>query len=120
MRPGPIACALACLLAGGLVAAGCGSSDTTETIEHPVAKNRPAPPASDFPSPAGKPLEDLIDEAEQSELGLDPAAMAFYKGRNRYPFGVFEKEAKRQVDDAEIALYAVPVPEVNLVPEKED
>ena len=37
-------------------------------------------------------------------------ASVFYKGENRFPFGVFEKD-RTQVNDAEVALYLSPVPE---------
>lgn len=44
-----------------------------------------------------------------SELIVSPAAMVFYKGQNRYPFGVFERD-RTQVPDAEVALYFAKVP----------
>ncbi len=44
-----------------------------------------------------------------SELVVSPAAMVFYKGENRYPFGVFERD-RTQVPDAEVALYFAKVP----------
>lgn len=44
-----------------------------------------------------------------SELVVSPAAQAFYKGQNRYPFGVFEPD-RTQVNDAEVALYFAKVP----------
>ena len=45
-----------------------------------------------------------------SELVVSPAALVFYKGENRYPFGVFEQD-RTQVADAEVALYFAKVPE---------
>ena len=47
-----------------------------------------------------------------AELVVSPAAMVFYKGENRYPFGVFERD-RTQVSDAEVALYFArsPTPE---------
>jgi hypothetical protein len=39
-----------------------------------------------------------------SELVVSPAAQAFYRGENRFPFGVFRRDGT-QVSDAEVALY---------------
>ena len=44
-----------------------------------------------------------------SELVVSPAARVFYKGENRYPFGVFERD-RTQVGDADVALYFARVP----------
>lgn len=44
-----------------------------------------------------------------SELVISPAAFVFFKGENRFPFGVFERD-HTQVADAEVALYFAPVP----------
>ena len=44
-----------------------------------------------------------------AELVVSPAALVFYKGENRYPFGVFERD-RTQVADAEVALYFAKVP----------
>jgi hypothetical protein len=44
-------------------------------------------------------------------LVVSPAALAFYKGENRYPFGVFLTD-RSQVDDAKVALYVARVPHV--------
>ncbi|MFL5897681.1 MAG: hypothetical protein ACJ76D_04360 [Solirubrobacterales bacterium] len=46
-----------------------------------------------------------------AELVVEPAAVVFYTGENRYPFGVFERQSKAQVADAEVALYYARVPE---------
>jgi hypothetical protein len=55
-------------------------------------------------------LGDVIDEASgPASLVVSPASMVFYKGENRYSFGVFEKD-RTQVPDAEIALYFARVP----------
>jgi hypothetical protein len=58
-------------------------------------------------------LRQVLKAAEDgpSELVVSPAAMAFYKGTNRYPFGVFERD-HTQVADAEVALYFAKVPKV--------
>ena len=99
----------ACLLAVGLVAGGCGD-DENGGSEPGEVTSRPAPPASDFPSAEGKTLGEVIDEASgPASLVVSPASMVFYKGENRYSFGVFEKD-RTQVPDAEVALYFARVP----------
>jgi hypothetical protein len=87
---GLLACALAALLAG------CGSSDPS----------RPAPPATEFPSAKGKTISQLLRDsgAKQTKLVIAPAAQAFDRGENRYPFGVFTV-GNEQVSDADAALY---------------
>jgi hypothetical protein len=106
-----VTCASACLLAAAALAAGCGGdseSDTTTTGA--TAADRPAPPRSAFPSAAGKTLGELVKSADgHAELVVSPAALAFFEGENRYPFGVFEPD-RSQVDDAEVALYIAEVP----------
>jgi hypothetical protein len=120
MRASRFVSAAACLLAIALVA-GCGgdsgSSDSTGAAVG-TAESHPAPPKSDFPTPEGRSLGDLIKLADApSELVVSPAALAFYKGRNRYPFGVFERD-HTQVSDAEVALYFARVPAPSAVKSK--
>ncbi len=117
MRPGPYIRASACLIAGGALLAGCGGGDSTDSTAA-AAENRPAPPKSEFPAAAGRSLEEILDTAEKANVVVVPAASVFYRGENRYPFGVFNKDHS-QVTDAEVALYIAPVPEVNPVAEKE-
>jgi hypothetical protein len=117
MRLGPLTCALSCLLAAGALLAGCGSSDTTDT-SGASAENRPAPPKSDFPAAEGRSLTEVLKAAGPSEFVVSPAGSVYYKGENRFPFGVFRKDHS-QVTDAEVALYFAPVPEVNPKAEKE-
>lgn len=105
------------LLAAGLLVAGCGgdsdSTDSTATSSG-SAESRSAPPKSVFPSAEGKTLREVLKAAEDgpSELVVSPAAMAFYKGENRYPFGVFERD-RTQVPDAEVGIYFAKVPPVS-------
>ncbi len=113
MRAPRLACALACLPAAATFVAGCGgdsgSTDSTSTAAE-SARSLPAPPKSDFPSPQGKTLRQVLKAADgPSELVISPAAMVFYKGQNRYPFGVFERD-RTQVPDAEVALYFARTP----------
>lgn len=117
MRAARLVVALACLLLAALVA-GCGGSDDSGSTSSSSAsaESRPAPPKSEFPAPEGRSLKQLLKLADNrneqsSELVVSPAAMVFYKGENRYPFGVFETD-RTQVPDAEVALYFSRVPSV--------
>ena len=102
---------LACLAAAAAFAVGCGDgSDSTGDAGSTSAESRPAPPRSDFPSAEGKTLADVLNSADgPSEFVISPAALAFYTGENRYPFGVFRRDGK-QVTDAKVALYFARVP----------
>jgi hypothetical protein len=84
-----------CLAAAA--AAGCGGSEDS---------SRPAPAAAEFPAARGKTIGDLLhgSGAKESKLVVAPAAQAFVRGENRYPFGVFTL-GNEQVDDADVALY---------------
>ena len=105
-----ITSALACLLAAAAIGAGCGDGSDSSTSIADTAASKPAPPKSAFPSPDGKTLGEIVKSADShAELVVSPAALAFYKGRNRYPFGVFEPD-RSQIDDAEVALYVAKVP----------
>lgn len=117
MRATRLAPAFACLVAAGVLLAACGGSKGGETSgggSEGNAESRPAPPKGAFPSADGKTLRELFDnpETKRSELIVSPAAMVFYKGENRYPFGVFERNHS-QVPDAEVALYIAQVPRPN-------
>jgi hypothetical protein len=115
MRPSRARAALACLLALALlVLAGCGGGSDSSTgsgSSNGSAQSRPAPPRSDFPSAEGKTLAEVLksEDAAPSKLVVSPAAQAFYKGENRFPFGVFERD-RTQVSDADVALYFARVP----------
>jgi|SRR6476659_650146 len=103
--------AFACLLAAAFLAAGCGGGSNSSTASGEAAGNRPAPPKSDFPKTEGKTLGEIVKEADtHAELVVSPAALTFYKGENRYPFGVFHPD-RSQVGDAEVALYVAKVPQ---------
>jgi hypothetical protein len=101
--------ALACLLAAVLLAAGCGGGSDSSTTSG-AAPSRTAPPKADFPKTEGRSLGEIVKSADShAELVVSPAALAFYKGMNRYPFGVFHAD-RSQVGDAEVALYVARVP----------
>jgi hypothetical protein len=116
MRKGPSTGAFACLLAAAVLVAGCGSGDSSDTAAA-APENRPAPPKSAFPAADGRTLTEVLEEADPAELVVSPAGGVFYKGPNRFPLGVFEKD-RTQVSDAEVALYLAPVPEVSKKAEK--
>jgi hypothetical protein len=114
MRAAPrLVLASACLLAAAGLAAGCGSdsgSTDSTSVSTASAESRPAPAKSEFPSPEGRTLRQVLKAADGlAELVVPPAAMAFYQGENRYPFGVFEHD-RTQVPNAEVALYMAKTP----------
>jgi hypothetical protein len=112
MRAPRLAPALLCLLATGAFVGGCGSDSGSEepTVGPGSAESRPAPPKSEFPAPEGRTLRQVLKAADgPAELVVAPAAVAFYPGENRYPFGVFDRD-HGPVDDAEVALYYAKVP----------
>ncbi|MGH2981075.1 MAG: hypothetical protein ACRDKV_03410 [Solirubrobacterales bacterium] len=96
-----------------LLSAGCGGSDS-----EPAFEDRPAPPASSFPSAEGKSLAEVLNEASApSTLVVSPTERVFYSGENRYGFGVFTRSAREQVADAEVALYVSKAPPPGELPE---
>lgn len=112
MRATRALAALLCLLAAAaLTIGGCGGgSDSSTSTAAGGGESRPAPPKSEFPSAQGKSLAEVLESADgPSELVVSPAARVFYKGENRYPFGVFERD-RSQVPDAKVALYFAKVP----------
>ena len=101
---------LLCLV--GLLIAGCGGSSSSSKTE-----DRPAPPASDFPSPQGKSLADVLNQASgPTTLALTPTERVFYKGQNRFGFGVFTRSKREQVPDAQVALYVAKAPPPGQLP----
>jgi hypothetical protein len=114
MRAPCLARALFFLLAGGALLGGCGggsSSDESTADGSVPAESRPAPPKSMFPSSEGRTLRQVLKAADGPlELVVEPAAEVFYPGKNRYPFGVTDRESG-PVDDAQVALYFSKVPE---------
>ncbi|HET7590344.1 MAG TPA: hypothetical protein VFK14_09230 [Solirubrobacterales bacterium] len=114
MRAPRLAPAVLSLLVLAVAAAGCGSGSTGSSPGAAApAESRPAPPKADFPAPEGRTLRQLLKAADghAEELVVAPAAEVFYPGRNRYPFGVHERQSKAPVSDAEVALYYAKVPE---------
>jgi hypothetical protein len=105
--------AFLCLLAAAFLVAGCGGSDSS-TSSGGVAAGKPAPPKSEFPKAEGRTLGEIVKDADShAELVVSPAALAFYKGENRYPFGIFHPD-RSQVSDVKVALYVARVPHVGL------
>lgn len=120
MRPPRSLVAAACLLAGLLALGGCGGGKGSEASGKrpaPPAHSTPAPPRSAFPATAGRTLRQILQSADgPAELKIEPQAMVFNVGPNRYPFGVFEKSSAEkegaEVDNAEVAIYYAKVPSV--------
>lgn len=113
MRAPRLAPALPCLLATGALLVGCGGDSDSESTAAapPPAQSQPAPPKSAFPPPEGRTLREVLKAADApSELVVQPAAVVFYPGENRYPFGVTDRD-EGEVPDAEVALYIAKVPE---------
>jgi hypothetical protein len=114
MRAPRLAPALLCLLATGVLIGGCGSdSGSGESTAGPggTAESRPAPPKSEFPRPEGRSLREVLKAADgPAELAVEPSAVVFYPGRNRYPFEVFERD-RTPISDAEVAIYCAKVPQ---------
>ena len=101
--------AFACALAAAALLAACGSSGSSSTGGS-SAENMPAPPKSDFPSAKGKTLEEVVKGTSgPTEVVVSPAALVFYQGENRYPFGVFHND-RSQISDAKVALYIAKAP----------
>jgi hypothetical protein len=115
MRAPRLAPALLCLLAIGVSIEGCGSgSGSEESTSGSIraAESRPAAPKSEFPSPEGRSLREVLKAADgPAEVVIEPAAVVFYPGKNRYPFEVFTRD-RSPISDAEVALYYAKVPEL--------
>lgn len=111
MRAPRLALALGLLAAGALLA-GCGDSGSgSASTGAEAAESRPAPPKSEFPATEGRTLRQVLKAADgpAEKVVLTPAAVVFYPGENRYPFGVEDRETG-PVSDAEVALYLAKVP----------
>ena len=94
----------AALALAALAFAGCGGSDDGEGT-----RNRPAPPAADFPAAQGKTLEQVLSASSGEGPVVSPAARVLREGNNRFPFGVFTL-GHEQIVDAQVAIYAAPAP----------
>jgi hypothetical protein len=94
--------AAAALALAALAFAGCGGSDDGEGT-----RNRPAPPAADFPAAQGKTLEQVLSASSGEGPVVSPAARVLREGNNRFPFGVFTL-GHEQIADAQVAIYAAP------------
>jgi hypothetical protein len=88
----------ATVVAAALALAACGGDDEETTAA------TAAPPASDFPSPDGRTLEELHSEATGEGPVVSPGGSTFRPGENRYTFGVFDPGGE-PISDAQVALY---------------
>jgi hypothetical protein len=104
-------CAFACLLASIAALAGCGGEGgSADSSSEGTAESRPAPPADAFPPAAGRSLTEIVKTADApAPVVVSPAGKVFYRGENRFAFGVFKPD-RTPVSDAEVALYVAPVP----------
>lgn len=102
-----------CVLAAGALFTACGGdSGTGESTASlaPARETRPAPPKSNFPSVEGRTLRQVLEAADgPAEAIVAPAAVVFYPGENRYPFGILDRD-EGEIPDAEVALYYAKVP----------
>ncbi|HEY8082715.1 MAG TPA: hypothetical protein VIE64_04040 [Solirubrobacterales bacterium] len=101
----------ACALAAASLIAGCGGDSDSAGPSTEDVSSRPAPPKSDFPSSNGRTLAEVLASAKGPAPVVSPASMVFYKGENRYSFGVFNLDGT-PVSDAGVALYIAKVPPV--------
>ncbi|MDP9344863.1 MAG: hypothetical protein M3P44_03925 [Actinomycetota bacterium] len=90
------------LVALALVTAGCGSSGGGDAM--PPAQPQPTAPPADFPSAAGKSLNDLAAMAETRGPVLAPSVSVLAKGENRFGFALFDT-ARKQITGAAVAVY---------------
>lgn len=101
------------LIACAVALPGCGGSASPSFSYQPPKVGRPAPSPAAFPTASGKTLRQVLNSADAplAKLGLkvEPTAMVFYAGRNRYPIQITTKDGA-PVDDVEIALYLAKVP----------
>jgi hypothetical protein len=84
-----------------LTLAACGGDDATESA------SRAAPAASEFPSPNGRTLLQVLDEADAEGPVISPSGQIYPEDEYRYAFGVFDVGGE-QIIDADVALYAAP------------
>jgi len=114
MRAPRLVPALLCLLATGALMGGCGGgsgSEESTSGSGGTAESRPAPPSSEFPSPEGRSLRELLKAADaRAEVLVEAAAEVFYPGKNRYPFEILDED-RNPISDAEVALYYARVPQ---------
>ena len=79
----------------------CGSDAGSGAI------SQPAPPASEFPSPNGQSLEQVLSSAGKPGPVVAPGFGVLAQGENRFSFAVFEVD-RTQIKDAQVAIYAAP------------
>jgi hypothetical protein len=96
------------MLAAGAFFSACGGDSGSEeptSTSSGTFPSQAAPPKTAFPSVKGRSLRQVLKAADgPAEALVTPAAVVFYPGLNRYPFGVFDRE-QGEIHDAEVALY---------------
>jgi hypothetical protein len=87
--------------AATVLAAGCGSSDSSG--------DRPAPSASAFPAANDRSLDQILsDVGEDNNIAVSPTGAVFSKGDNRFGFGIFHVD-NSPIANADVAMYAAPL-----------
>jgi hypothetical protein len=92
----------AVLLASGLTAAGCGGDDdgaAGTAGSGSVSQAEEVP----FPRPSGRSMRVLVDDLTRGPQ-LAPAAFLLERGRNRFPFALFDR-GNRQIGGLDVRLY---------------
>lgn len=96
-----------------LALTGCGGDSDSTSAYKPPETGRPAQPASLFPQTSGSTLREVLQSTDAPlisvGLRIEPTAMVFDKGRNRYPVQITTKEGA-PVYDVDVALYLAKVP----------
>lgn len=93
---------IATALAAVALVSGCGSDGGGG--DDGAAKPPPVARPEDFPKPAGRPLADIARKYGTGGPTLLRAGSEFTPGKNRFPFGLFDR-SRAQISDAPVALY---------------
>jgi hypothetical protein len=84
-----------------IASGGDSSSDSTSGVA-----DRPAPPASDFPSAKGNSLEEVYSQGTpDNKLVAAPSGQVYGVGTDRFGFGLFTADGD-QLTSSDVAIYA--------------
>jgi hypothetical protein len=90
-------------LSAPVLAAGCGSSDSSGKNQAAPAQPQPTVSKEDFPTSAGRTLPDVIGNLPSGPV-LVPSVSLLQKGKDRVGFALFDTAGK-QIAGAGVALY---------------
>ena len=93
---------IAAALAAVALVSGCGSDGGGG--DDGAGKPPPVARPEDFPKPAGRSLADIARKYGTGGPTLLRAGSEFTPGKNRFPFGLFDR-SRAQISDAPVALY---------------